>query len=41
MDSSGHRMNILSEGSNEVGIGLDELHWVQVFGYRDPEADGS
>lgn len=34
MNSDGHRRNILSEGSNEIGIGLDGATWVQVFGSR-------
>lgn len=34
MGSSGHRANILSEGSNEIGVGLVGRHWVQVFGQR-------
>lgn len=34
MNSNGHRNNILSEGSNEIGVGLHERHWVQVFGQR-------
>lgn len=34
MDSDGHRANILSAGSNEIGVGLYENHWVQVFGAR-------
>lgn len=32
MNSPGHRNNILSEGSNEIGIGFVDNHWVQVFG---------
>lgn len=36
MNSDGHRNNILSTGSNEIGIGLHELHWVQNFGYTEP-----
>ncbi len=34
MNSPGHRANILSEGSNEIGVGFAESHWVQVFGVR-------
>ncbi len=34
MNSSGHRSNILSEGSTEIGIGFYENYWVQVFGSR-------
>lgn len=34
MASSGHRGNILSIRSNEVGIGLRNFKWVQVFGQR-------
>lgn len=34
MHSDGHRMNILSTGSNEIGVGLAENDWVQVFGQR-------
>ena len=34
MASSGHRANILAEGSNEIGVGLHDFHWVQVFGQR-------
>lgn len=34
MNSSGHRANILAEGSNEIGVGLLDAHWVQVFGHR-------
>ena len=33
MGSPGHRNNILSESSNEIGIGLHEFHWVQNFGF--------
>ncbi len=36
MNSDGHRRNILSEGSNEIGVGLEGRHWVQVFGHRRP-----
>ncbi len=35
MNSSGHRANILSEGSTEIGVGLVDFTWVQVFGRRD------
>ena len=34
MGSDGHRANILADGSDEIGVGLHELHWVQVFGAR-------
>lgn len=34
MSSDGHRANILAGGSNEIGIGLRDFHWVQVFGTR-------
>ncbi|MCB9615864.1 MAG: CAP domain-containing protein [Sandaracinus sp.] len=34
MSSDGHRANILAEGSNEIGIGLRDFYWVQVFGTR-------
>lgn len=34
MGSDGHRRNILSSGSTEIGIGLQNFHWVQVFGRR-------
>lgn len=34
MNSSGHRRNILSTGSNEIGVGLHNFYWVQVFGKR-------
>lgn len=37
MGSSGHRANILADGSNEIGVGFIDDHWVQVFGYRMPE----
>ena len=39
MDSDGHRRNILAEGSNEIGVGFIDNHWVQVFGFanRAPE----
>lgn len=34
MDSEGHRANILSEGSNEIGVGFcGGSLWVQVFGF--------
>jgi len=36
MNSAGHRDNILSTSSNEIGIGLHELHWVQNFGFTTP-----
>lgn len=36
MNSDGHRRNILAEGSNEIGVGLEGRHWVQVFGHRRP-----
>lgn len=39
MDSGGHRRNILAEGSNEIGVGFVDNHWVQVFGYADREAE--
>ena len=35
MDSAGHRANILSDGSNEIGVGLVDFTWVQVFGTRN------
>lgn len=31
MNSSGHRANILSD-ADEIGVGLVDVHWVQVFG---------
>jgi uncharacterized protein YkwD len=34
MSSPGHRANILSAGSNEIGVGLRDFRWVQVFGAR-------
>lgn len=34
MNSSGHRNNIMSEGSDEIGVGLADFTWVQVFGNR-------
>lgn len=34
MTSNGHRRNILSVNSNEVGVGLRGPYWVQVFGQR-------
>lgn len=34
MNSSGHRANILSDRSTELGVGRAENHWVQVFGAR-------
>lgn len=34
MNSDGHRANILSGDSNEIGVGFAENHWVQVFGVR-------
>ena len=34
MGSSGHRANILSTRSNEIGVGLHDNRWVQVFGQR-------
>ncbi|MEM9694344.1 MAG: CAP domain-containing protein [Myxococcota bacterium] len=35
MNSSGHRNNIMSEGSTEIGVGLQGGYWVQVFGRRN------
>ena len=35
MNSDGHRANILSSGSNEIGVGLIDFTWVQVFGTRN------
>jgi uncharacterized protein YkwD len=35
MGSDGHRANILAAESDEIGVGLHELHWVQVFGARE------
>lgn len=32
MNSQGHRQNILSEGSSEIGVGHSGGVWVQVFG---------
>ena len=32
MDSDGHRKNILSSNSNEIGVGFEQRVWVQVFG---------
>ncbi len=37
MSSDGHRRNILAEGSNEMGVGLRDFYWVQVFGARRAE----
>jgi uncharacterized protein YkwD len=34
MSSPGHRANILSSGSNEIGVGLVDTTWEQVFGQR-------
>ena len=34
MTSNGHRRNILSVQSNEIGVGLRGNFWVQVFGKR-------
>jgi uncharacterized protein YkwD len=34
MSSEGHRNNILSSSSNEIGVGYYESHWVQVFGQQ-------
>lgn len=34
MNSSGHRANILSNYSNEIGVGFHNNHWVQTFGKR-------
>jgi uncharacterized protein YkwD len=39
MSSDGHRRNILSEGSSEIGVGFIDSHWVQVFGYADRSAE--
>ncbi len=39
MGSDGHRRNILSTGSNEIGVGFIDDHWVQVFGYADRSAE--
>lgn len=39
MSSDGHRRNILSEGSNEIGVGFIDNHWVQVFGYANRDAE--
>lgn len=35
MNSAGHRNNILSPSSNEIGVGLAERHWVQNFGFTN------
>ena len=32
MTSAGHRKNILSANSNEIGVGVEQRTWVQVFG---------
>ena len=32
MTSAGHRKNILSPDSNEIGVGVEQRTWVQVFG---------
>jgi uncharacterized protein YkwD len=32
MNSAGHRSNILSRNSNEIGVGIEQRTWVQVFG---------
>ncbi|MEX1362121.1 MAG: CAP domain-containing protein [Nannocystaceae bacterium] len=34
MDSPGHRSNILSD-ADEIGVGLVDAHWVQVFGQAE------
>jgi uncharacterized protein YkwD len=34
LGSSGHRANILSSSSTEIGVGFHQNHWVQVFGAR-------
>jgi uncharacterized protein YkwD len=35
MNSTGHRNNILSASSNEIGIGLHQFYWVQNFGFTN------
>ncbi len=35
MDSDGHRRNILSSNSNEIGVGFLDNRWVQNFGFAD------
>ena len=35
MDSDGHRRNILSSNSNEIGMGFLDNRWVQNFGFAD------
>ena len=35
MNSQGHRANILSD-ADEIGVGLVDFHWVQVFGQAPP-----
>lgn len=37
MNSPGHRANILSDGSNQIGVGFAESYWVQVFGMQDED----
>lgn len=37
MGSEGHRANILSSGSNEIGVGFHQNLWVQVFGRGSEE----
>jgi uncharacterized protein YkwD len=34
MNSDGHRRNILNGDFDEIGVGLHNNHWVQVFGVR-------
>ena len=34
MNSEGHRRNILSEQSTEIGVGFKGNYWVQVFGKK-------
>jgi uncharacterized protein YkwD len=35
MNSDGHRKNILSSASNEIGVGVEQRVWVQVFGEHE------
>lgn len=37
MSSSGHRANILSDRSTDIGVGYVDGYWVQVFGRTDDD----
>jgi len=41
MNSAGHRANILSVNSNQLGVGYAAPVWTQVFGFTSNQSCGN